>query len=67
MKRLDLLKKAVQLAHEQVDGSAACSDAKFRELKNINEEQAVAMLAHSILGDALSDTTDYISSIVVGG
>lgn len=56
MDRLEMLKKAVQFAHEQVDGSAALNDVRFEELKNKNEEDAVTELAKDILEEAVFNT-----------
>ena len=55
MDRLTFLKKARQLANEQVEASSCLTDKEFAELQQMNEEEALTKKAKSILEDAAFD------------
>lgn len=54
MERMEVLKKAGRLAHEQIDGVVALSDAEFEDLLESfeTEEDIIAELAHRFLREA---------------
>ncbi len=52
MDRLEMMRKAVQLAKEQIDGIACLSDANYANLQELTDEKAVEKLAKEFLEDA---------------
>ena len=52
MDRLEMLKKAVQLAHETVDSSSSLNDREYAEMNQLNPDEAIKRIASSILQEA---------------
>ena len=59
MDRLEFLEKAIQLAHEQIEGSSGESDSNWKEhqkaIKKSDEETVLYQKAKEILEDAAYD------------
>jgi len=53
MNRLQILTKATQLAHEQVDRAKAVSDAQLAKMRQVfSDDEIIQELAHDILEEA---------------
>ena len=52
MKRMEMLKKACQLAYGEIDGVSALNDTQYAELQKQPEEEAIQQLAHEFLQEA---------------
>lgn len=53
MERLEMLEKARQLAHEEIDGVVSLSDTQHAELQKLPEENAIQQLAQEFLKDTV--------------
>ena len=54
MNRLEMLRKAVKLAHEEIEAAAALNDSEYEMLcRNYNDKQAIMMLSQTILADCV--------------
>jgi hypothetical protein len=49
MDRLEMLKKAEQLARETVEGASSLTDKEYAELNQLNPDEAINRVASSIL------------------
>ncbi len=52
MDRLKLLEKAEQLANSEISGVAALDDARYEELSELPDSEAIEILAHEFLQEA---------------
>jgi len=67
MKRLEFLKKARQIACQQVSNSSCLTDEEFEDIMESNEVEEVALyrMAKSILEDAAYDAENTLEDRIV--
>ena len=53
MKRLEMLRKAKELAYEQIDFNSCLSDVDYEALNKVPDEEAIKELAGYFLKDAV--------------
>ena len=55
MERIEMLNKAMQLAHDLVDGERGLNDAEYESLRDVPADEAVRRVAERILDNAHFD------------